>query len=148
MEYSKTFCPYPWIHVMTQPTGTVSWCCVARDNFKLGRSRVVLFIISEPILDQERMSLPGLMVWLSSWGSIAWALTTQGNTCSVEEEGSSERFALLARVQGLVAADSSAVYAPSRRPPAIPFPHVVGPTLAPPSSRAPSTDASNPFSRR
>ena len=33
-EYSKTFCPYPWIHVMTQPTGTVSWCCVARDNFK------------------------------------------------------------------------------------------------------------------
>lgn len=34
MEYSKTFCPYPWIHVMTQPTGTVSWCCVARDNFK------------------------------------------------------------------------------------------------------------------
>lgn len=34
MEYSKTFCPYPWIHVMTQPTGTVSWCCVSRDNFK------------------------------------------------------------------------------------------------------------------
>ncbi len=34
MEYSKTFCPYPWIHVMTQPTGTLSWCCVARDNFK------------------------------------------------------------------------------------------------------------------
>ena len=34
MEYSKTFCPYPWISVMTQPTGTVSWCCVARDNFK------------------------------------------------------------------------------------------------------------------
>jgi MoaA/NifB/PqqE/SkfB family radical SAM enzyme len=34
MEYSKTFCPYPWIHIMTQPTGTVSWCCVARDNFK------------------------------------------------------------------------------------------------------------------
>jgi MoaA/NifB/PqqE/SkfB family radical SAM enzyme len=33
-EYSKTFCPYPWITVMTQPTGTVSWCCVARDNFK------------------------------------------------------------------------------------------------------------------
>ena len=32
-EYSKTFCPI-WIHVMTQPTGTVSWCCVARDNFK------------------------------------------------------------------------------------------------------------------
>ena len=34
MEYSDKFCPYPWIHVMTQPTGTVSWCCVARDNFK------------------------------------------------------------------------------------------------------------------
>jgi len=34
MEYSKTFCPYPWISVMTQPTGTVSWCCVGRDNFK------------------------------------------------------------------------------------------------------------------
>lgn len=34
MEYSKTFCPYPWIHVMTQPTGTVSWCCVARNQFK------------------------------------------------------------------------------------------------------------------
>ena len=34
MEYSKTFCPYPWISIMTQPTGTVSWCCVARDNFK------------------------------------------------------------------------------------------------------------------
>ena len=33
-DYSKTFCPYPWIHVMTQPTGTISWCCVARDNFK------------------------------------------------------------------------------------------------------------------
>ena len=33
-DYGKTFCPYPWIHVMTQPTGTVSWCCVARDNFK------------------------------------------------------------------------------------------------------------------
>jgi len=33
-EYSKTFCPYPWISIMTQPTGTVSWCCVARDNFK------------------------------------------------------------------------------------------------------------------
>jgi len=31
---SKTFCPYPWIHIMTQPTGTASWCCVARDNFK------------------------------------------------------------------------------------------------------------------
>ena len=31
---SKTFCPYPWISIMTQPTGTVSWCCVARDNFK------------------------------------------------------------------------------------------------------------------
>ena len=33
-KYSKTFCPYPWISIMTQPTGTVSWCCVARDNFK------------------------------------------------------------------------------------------------------------------
>ena len=33
-KYSDKFCPYPWIHVMTQPTGTVSWCCVARDNFK------------------------------------------------------------------------------------------------------------------
>ena len=31
---SSTFCPYPWISIMTQPTGTVSWCCVARDNFK------------------------------------------------------------------------------------------------------------------
>ena len=34
VKNSKTFCPYPWIHVMTQPTGTASWCCVARDNFK------------------------------------------------------------------------------------------------------------------
>jgi MoaA/NifB/PqqE/SkfB family radical SAM enzyme len=41
MEYSKTFCPYPWIHVMTQPTGTVSWCCVARDNFKKNNGQMV-----------------------------------------------------------------------------------------------------------
>lgn len=36
MDYknNKTFCPYPWIHVMTQPTGTMSWCCVARENIK------------------------------------------------------------------------------------------------------------------
>ena len=40
---NKTFCPYPWIHVMTQPTGTMSWCCVARDNIKdsEGRSMIV-----------------------------------------------------------------------------------------------------------
>ena len=31
---SKTFCPYPWIHVMTQPSGGVSWCCVSRSSFK------------------------------------------------------------------------------------------------------------------
>ena len=40
-EYSKTFCPYPWIHVMTQPTGTISWCCVARDNFKDDNGKMV-----------------------------------------------------------------------------------------------------------
>ena len=33
-EYSKTFCPYPWIHVMTQPVGTLSFCCVAGNNLK------------------------------------------------------------------------------------------------------------------
>jgi MoaA/NifB/PqqE/SkfB family radical SAM enzyme len=31
---SKTFCPYPWLHVMTQPSGSVSWCCIASDKFK------------------------------------------------------------------------------------------------------------------
>ena len=40
-DYSKTFCPYPWIHVMTQPTGTISWCCVARDNFKDDEGKMV-----------------------------------------------------------------------------------------------------------
>ena len=40
-DYSKTFCPYPWIHVMTQPTGTISWCCVARDNFKDDEGQMV-----------------------------------------------------------------------------------------------------------
>jgi len=34
-EYSKTFCPYPWISIMTQPSGTLSWCCVARDQIKI-----------------------------------------------------------------------------------------------------------------
>lgn len=40
---NKTFCPYPWIHVMTQPTGTMSWCCVSRENIKdsSGRSMTV-----------------------------------------------------------------------------------------------------------
>ena len=33
-EYSKTFCPYPWIHVMTQPSGTVNFCCVANGQIK------------------------------------------------------------------------------------------------------------------
>ena len=33
--------PYPWIHVMTQPTGTISWCCVARDNFKDDNGKMV-----------------------------------------------------------------------------------------------------------
>ena len=31
---SKTFCPYPWISIMTQPTGAANFCCVARDQFK------------------------------------------------------------------------------------------------------------------
>ena len=31
---SKTFCPYPWIHVMTQPSGTVNFCCVANGQIK------------------------------------------------------------------------------------------------------------------
>ncbi len=31
---SSTFCPYPWIHVMTQPVGTVSFCCVAGNQLK------------------------------------------------------------------------------------------------------------------
>lgn len=33
MSYSKTFCPYPWIHLMTQPMGTTSWCCISREQF-------------------------------------------------------------------------------------------------------------------
>ena len=33
-EYSKTFCPYPWIHMMTHPMGTVSFCCVAANQLK------------------------------------------------------------------------------------------------------------------
>ena len=33
-EYSKTFCPYPWIHVMTHPTSTVNFCCVATGQVK------------------------------------------------------------------------------------------------------------------
>ena len=33
-DYSKTFCPYPWIHVMTQPTSTVNFCCVASGQVK------------------------------------------------------------------------------------------------------------------
>ncbi len=33
-EYSKTFCPYPWIHVMTQPSSTVNFCCVANGQIK------------------------------------------------------------------------------------------------------------------
>ena len=33
-NYSKTFCPYPWIHVMTQPSGTVNFCCVANGQIK------------------------------------------------------------------------------------------------------------------
>ena len=31
---SKTFCPYPWISIMTQPTGAANFCCVAREQFK------------------------------------------------------------------------------------------------------------------
>ena len=31
---SKTFCPYPWIHVMTHPVGTMSFCCVASNQLK------------------------------------------------------------------------------------------------------------------
>jgi sulfatase maturation enzyme AslB (radical SAM superfamily) len=34
MTYSKTFCPYPWIHVMTQPSSTVNFCCVANGQIK------------------------------------------------------------------------------------------------------------------
>ena len=33
-DYSKTFGPYPWIHVMTQPTSTVNFCCVASGQVK------------------------------------------------------------------------------------------------------------------
>ena len=33
-DYSKTFCPYPWIHVMTQPSSTVNFCCVANGQIK------------------------------------------------------------------------------------------------------------------
>ena len=29
MEYSKTFCIYPWIHQMTTPTGKVNFCCIS-----------------------------------------------------------------------------------------------------------------------
>ncbi len=31
---NKTFCPYPWITLMTQPTGAANFCCVARKQFK------------------------------------------------------------------------------------------------------------------
>ena len=33
-EYSKTFCPYPWIHIMTQPSSTINFCCVASGQIK------------------------------------------------------------------------------------------------------------------
>ena len=39
-EYSKTFCPYPWITLMTQPSGTLSWCCVARDQLKVDNDKM------------------------------------------------------------------------------------------------------------
>lgn len=29
MEYSKTFCIYPWMHQMTTPTGKVNFCCIS-----------------------------------------------------------------------------------------------------------------------
>jgi len=29
---SATFCPYPWLHLMTQPTGDLSFCCVAKGS--------------------------------------------------------------------------------------------------------------------
>lgn len=41
-NYSKTFCPYPWIHVMTQPSGTVNFCCVANGQIKTDDSFVEL----------------------------------------------------------------------------------------------------------
>ena len=40
-EYSKTFCPYPWIHVMTQPGSTVNFCCVATGQIKNDDGSVV-----------------------------------------------------------------------------------------------------------
>ena len=33
-NYSKTFCPYPWIHIMTQPSSTINFCCVASGQIK------------------------------------------------------------------------------------------------------------------
>ena len=30
----STFCPYPWIHMMTHPVGTMSFCCVASNQLK------------------------------------------------------------------------------------------------------------------
>lgn len=33
-DYSKTFCPYPWIHIMTQPSSTINFCCVANGQIK------------------------------------------------------------------------------------------------------------------
>ncbi len=33
-SYSKTFCPYPWIHIMTQPSSTINFCCVASGQIK------------------------------------------------------------------------------------------------------------------
>ena len=33
-DYSKTFCPYPWIHIMTQPSSTINICCVASGQIK------------------------------------------------------------------------------------------------------------------
>ena len=33
-SYSKTFCPYPWIHIMTQPSSTINICCVASGQIK------------------------------------------------------------------------------------------------------------------
>lgn len=40
MPYSKTFCPYPWIHVMTQPSSTVNFCCVAQGQIRRDDGRV------------------------------------------------------------------------------------------------------------
>lgn len=51
MEHSKTFCPYPWIHIMTQPSGTVNFCCVANGQIKKDDGSILMLNKGDNIED-------------------------------------------------------------------------------------------------